>query len=675
MTLCKRVLALLLVLSVLLCCACVQEPENVGSDATVSQTSEIINSESGNESEPPIDEPPADETLKWPEQPKASTIRFSDLYESLGGGAYLIENSEVLDDSEHYIELSLCGSTLLVHSSLYSDACDVTNGNLYVYDVSTGNHIADLYLEGECYATLAGENRVLLRKYHSGEVTVTDRLFEPVYTYSLPADHDFYSFNCFATPDGEYLLYYVDGGTELNVVELKTGQTLKTFDIISNYYSFCLYGDMIYLCDYNGNFYVFDPEKPTELRAESYMSGTSYINGIIVTGSESGNYAVSPYGEDGVFAALHGINSPETVGYGSGMMYFKLYDDVSERTELCAADLFCGSLYRCGTDADFDSVYKACAGDGFAVFYAHGTGIVLWTPFESEAVELDYDLTSEELIKDELVKLCTALSDEYGINIYYGNEGNDFISDSYLSKTSRDTFKILSAVRKVSETLKDYPDGMVREIYSSNVTGVDLYLSGGLYSITDSGISTAVGLTYTYNNRRVIVADIDYSVNELRYTMFHELMHIIDDKLQSVENLSGRRYLSGWTDFLPKGADYYYSYHDNKGYEVTDSKYTLSELNEDKIYFVDAYSKTFPTEDRARVFEYLMRGCDGEGDTIYGEHLLNKARFLCVALRLCSDSLPDEYSESDALPWESVLGEIDMNEFDDVFDAEELAVG
>ena len=214
---------------------------------------------------------------------------------------------------------------------------------------------------------------------------------------------------------------------------------------------------------------------------------------------------------------------------------------------------------------------------------------------------------------------------------------------------------------------------MVREIYSSSYDGIDLYLAGDIYSVTSDGVSSAIGFTYAQNKRRVIVQDIDYSIPELRYTVFHELMHIIDDKLEKAEAETGIPYLSGWLEFLPKHVNYYNSYRDKKGNEITDASYTRFESDENLIYFYDPYSKTYPTEDRARVFEYLMHGYDGDDDALYGDHLLEKARYLCVVLRQCFDCLNAD--DPTVLPWESILGETDMHEFDGILSVQSEAAG
>ena len=64
----------------------------------------------------------------------------------------------------------------------------------------------------------------------------------------------------------------------------------------------------------------------------------------------------------------------------------------------------------------------------------------------------------------------------------------------------------------------------------------------------------------------------------------------------------------------PAGFSYYNSYIDENGesYEFSGSKAYTAEggAPDDEIYFIDAYSKTYSMEDRARLMESLLTGAD-----------------------------------------------------------------
>ena len=72
------------------------------------------------------------------------------------------------------------------------------------------------------------------------------------------------------------------------------------------------------------------------------------------------------------------------------------------------------------------------------------------------------------------------------------------------------------------------------------------------------------------------------------------------------------------------GEDYYYNLSYTGSYDYSN---TLTEENKESVYFIDPYSKTYPTEDRARVFEKI---CSCESNSIVNEypHLYQKGLYL-----------------------------------------------
>ena len=99
------------------------------------------------------------------------------------------------------------------------------------------------------------------------------------------------------------------------------------------------------------------------------------------------------------------------------------------------------------------------------------------------------------------------------------------------------------------------------------------------------------------------------------------MMHAID------ENAFNNRYdIAGrWYDYNPKKFEY-----GVKNYIDGNMDYTLYSYNEEEAknaYFVDAYSKTNQSEDRARIFENV---CYVGDENIIKEHenLLKKAKYI-----------------------------------------------
>ena len=79
----------------------------------------------------------------------------------------------------------------------------------------------------------------------------------------------------------------------------------------------------------------------------------------------------------------------------------------------------------------------------------------------------------------------------------------------------------------------------------------------------------------------------------------------------------------------------------------------------ENVWFVDGYARTFPTEDRARLFEYMfMPQDDSVSRNIYDfDNLVNKAKLYSYILRQCFPSCNTETSNV----WEKNLGVIDSS--------------
>ena len=122
---------------------------------------------------------------------------------------------------------------------------------------------------------------------------------------------------------------------------------------------------------------------------------------------------------------------------------------------------------------------------------------------------------------------------------------------------------------------------------------------------------------------------------------------MFDRKIRSVH----ADYDEEWADLSPSGAyTYSYSnYEDNLLYTPYDSSYG--------VWFVDGYSRTYPTEDRARIMENLFNTSEENADkSIFAENqnIKEKAIQYCSILRECFSSCDSE----DLLPWEIGLAQL-----------------
>ena len=94
---------------------------------------------------------------------------------------------------------------------------------------------------------------------------------------------------------------------------------------------------------------------------------------------------------------------------------------------------------------------------------------------------------------------------------------------------------------------------------------------------------------------------IDITEDNIPNLFCHELMHNIEFNIE----MKNRYVFNAWDNYNP--LDFYYDYSYNKPYTT---KYTKLEENKNNAYFIDSYSKTYPVEDRARIFENVCTSTD-----------------------------------------------------------------
>lgn len=121
-------------------------------------------------------------------------------------------------------------------------------------------------------------------------------------------------------------------------------------------------------------------------------------------------------------------------------------------------------------------------------------------------------------------------------------------------------------------------------------------------------------------------------------SFFHEMSHIIDSRV-----LSTCTAYDSWDALNPQEFEYDYDYIANL------NRFDYDYLEDDNRYFIDPYSMSFPTEDRARILEYAMQ--EGNECFFTTDTMQAKLRQLCIGIR-------EAYDLTDAdgpLLWEQYL--------------------
>lgn len=165
--------------------------------------------------------------------------------------------------------------------------------------------------------------------------------------------------------------------------------------------------------------------------------------------------------------------------------------------------------------------------------------------------------------------------------------------------------------------LSQYPQEVLTAT-ASHFTSLKICLVRHLTGTAESGsLSRANGLQFFQDGSAYVVLAVGrYSDREL----YHELFHVMETHILSESSAYDR-----WDELNPSGFSYDYNYRTNA---QRDSGVYLSKENR---AFVDTYSMSFPSEDRARIMEYAM--LPGNQDLFREEVLQAKLATLCKGIR------------------------------------------
>lgn len=298
----------------------------------------------------------------------------------------------------------------------------------------------------------------------------------------------------------------------------------------------------------------------------------------------------------------------------------------------------------------------------FTYFVNGRTSVMLWdlTKEEEEAKSQSGTAfyTNNAITEEDNDEYVEKLNEKYGVTIYIRNNVVKFFPD-FAVNALYDEETTNEALKEVEKLLSRFPEGFFKNMKYGSVNGLEIYLCGTLVQGSENGIQNPGGFALQYKGKQMIVMDATYP-SGLVQTISHEIMHAIDARLEYMvkKKKVDSAIFKKWNKLNPKGYDYKYSYVDEEGveynaynnaeYTPTDEK-SLEDVNH--IYFLDYYSNTFPIEDRARIFEYLMSADTELSYEFNSKHIRKKAKLLCEMIRLAMPSL----SEEEVMYWEKFL--------------------
>lgn len=249
---------------------------------------------------------------------------------------------------------------------------------------------------------------------------------------------------------------------------------------------------------------------------------------------------------------------------------------------------------------------------------------------------------SEEL--KPLKEYADRLEDEYDININIGDECSD-VCETYLVYPLTDYKKVEEALETLEIALEKYPDNFFSQFKYEGADGVDIHISSQIMGITEDSLSAAGGFKCVENGRIKLVID-GFDENSLNITFHHELSHAIDEVINYKQSFLDEPVLDEekWNELNPFEDMYSYNYVDWGKQEYWGYAYGMGNK---EVYFVDTYAMTYPTEDRARLFEYIMREDEVYMDFDGSPHLQEKLNYFAECIRKTFDTTGWE-----DVPWE-----------------------
>lgn len=227
----------------------------------------------------------------------------------------------------------------------------------------------------------------------------------------------------------------------------------------------------------------------------------------------------------------------------------------------------------------------------------------------------------------------------------------------------------LDAAEILERYLDDLPSHMVAEMLSGREGTVEICFSGTISGDESSGNLSYAGayVTSWFDEEKDVLftrMTADISLKDVLQTNFaHEWFHMMEDHIwdceydmfwgedgleeqESGSDVEARKELlenweSRWTAISPEDG-YFYEYNEWLGYdEERGINVYVDDEDKENVYFIDSYSRTFPKEDRARIFENLyISGLEGKElpPCFESEHLRRKAVYLCRLIRCCYPS-------------------------------------
>ena len=663
MNIIKKLTALLLALLLLFAYACGNgsdtvpdnnDPIDAGNTDTPDEpTDPVVEPEPANPVEPTDPTEPADPADPTePAEPETPVIIPS-----------LLDNAQVTGEffNTYYVPNDIIEQTRGVNIQQYGDYLLVSNyevkdtGNTYVLRMVSlvdGTVAAEIAVPSSGFMTLqVNDSYIGIVDPDEEKVRIYDNRLNLISEYDVDKHPD--DFSIYLSCD-MHSVYHIGWEKGISVTSLDTMQTTDVLTGITEVYVrnqtyehvIISYIDLVTQRRTASRLNLATGEIEKLPTTKDTISAQSCDGAWLLTdGSTWGKFVLIRNGEKSYFdwaenrVDLLSPNAHLMTMSGDGKS-MQLYDLDGGYVSKCTINI--SELGYVGSDLLWSDLY---GGYFFLYFDGRGSGkLFFWDcDVQTEGENLPLRAEADSAIGKTAPKECydraAALSEKYGIKINIA----DLCRYDYSSFTSyavSDPVFINEALDVIESALSKYPEGFLDQLKFDNITSLEFELVGGLRS-TDTSTYEGIYSALAYRNNDVYYVAFDlYLIREK--TVFHELCHLIDAKLEFDASLRADAVFDEqeWLKLQPEGFVYAETYGSLPQYVW---KYVNSG------YFISDYSCRYPGEDRAKMFENAMLGNTVEFENRPG--LLAKLEYYCRCIRDAFDT----QNWPQTTQWEQIL--------------------
>lgn len=556
--------------------------------------------------------------------------------------------------------LYIFNDNLLTAYHTYNEELNTSDFNLCIVDIESGSIIHKTVLSGlEVPEIQLIDNMIAVNDIAGPKACILDAQLNIINEYGF--DYNNVAFNSDAT-----CAYVFSTDSGIQVIDLNSNTKKLIYEDLCDFY----------LCETNGNFAnITFINKNTLLKSGGILNlKTGEINFLP---NETCPWFIE-YTEPEYLIQLHAENNSYCIGTKDNLQLLH-----AENTDAIKLLNSTSHLLMYSYDEDFNRVLKLFDHNGTYLSSIKLEGVtseLLLEPVWSQQLEgyflttideksgsdklLFWDINKETEGEDlqlsdfselynipegkevsaELYTKAKDISEKYGVNILIA-EQCDTEYDGYNAELLFSEADIDIALDTIDVTFATFPDGFFEQLKYDSYSTIEVHVNGALSNNVEyeNAVDMPEAFVSHEDSKTLLVIDGRDTYFEdinfhLQTTLYHEVSHMIDKRLKFYRQYHDDAIYSdeGWLSLNPEGFEYNNDYNG-----VLDPAYYG--------YFIDDYSCSFPTEDRARVLEYAASGQTYAFSNCQG--LIDKLDYYCKGIRDGFDTSgwPDE------TPWEETL--------------------